>query len=131
MQVEDPRRLADEVIVDREDLRSTGLQRVDDGIDLATEQDQVPHGHGFAGRHRRESCPGAERQRGLDRNAVARDAQVGARPAKSPDAVRLDLCRPAENLFDGIPVRLDSEGSGSAQREHGRGGENARNRRAS
>ena len=72
--------------------------------------------------HRLEREPGAEGEARLDRDAVERDLQVGARQADPIDAAGHDGPFLAKGLADGLPIGL---GQSRVRHHHGQHGREA------
>jgi hypothetical protein len=102
--VQEARRLVEQMVVDREDLDAVGLELRDGRVDLRGEQDEIAHGDRLVAVAGRLECgPGAEREGWLDRNTPHRDAQIGPRPAKTVDSSGKILSRLVENPVERRP----------------------------
>jgi hypothetical protein len=84
MHIKSCRAGAQQMIVDRRNLESALEQFCHDWIDLRFEQNEVAHHHCLV-MHRHERDPTAERERRLDRHAVERYLEVGARESVAMD----------------------------------------------
>src|SRR4051794_39866490 len=99
VEVHDPRRLPQHVIVQGSHLDSARVQRVDHAIDLAFEQHEIAHHHRLV-----ERDPGAEGEGRADGDAVDANGPIDAREAGLVDAIRLHRACAPEGLRDGSPV---------------------------
>ena len=83
------------------------------GVDLVLGQHEVAHDHGLSS-HRLEGEPAAERKARLERDAVERHFEVGARQAHAVDAAGCTRAGFAERLADLAPVRTRRRNPGSS-----------------
>ena len=117
--VEDARRLSEEMVVHGQDLEASGLQLSDDRIDFGVEERQIAHRDRLVGRRGLlEGGPRAERERGLDGNAVHRHAQVRSGPSEPVDVAGHVLARLPEDPVHGVPASRLRLSGGRQRQEH-------------
>jgi hypothetical protein len=100
--IEGSRAGTQQMIVHGGDLQAAFDHLQHDGVDLALEQDEIAHHHGFP-MHRLERDPTAERQARFDVYAVKRHGEVAARKAIAAHVTR-NRRFPAERVVDLLPV---------------------------
>jgi hypothetical protein len=119
MHVERRRARTQHMIVHGGYLQPAFNQLEHDRIDLGLQQYEISHRHRTT-MGRLERDPAAQRERGLDGDAVKRDREIGARETISVDVTRDDGRLSADGLVDLLPIDLLRSRGGIDERRHDR-----------